>query len=90
MFEKEAEEYAHKSMAWCEDFDFTYKIAEEKIKQAYLAGAEPREKQIAELEAQIEKMKRCSICKYPSNLGYCKIRCNGGECNKMDKWELAD
>ena len=36
--EEKAEEYAHKSMAWCEDFDFTYKVAEEKIKQAYLAG----------------------------------------------------
>ena len=36
--EEKAKEYAHKSMAWCEDFDFTYKIAEEKIKQAYLAG----------------------------------------------------
>lgn len=45
---------------------------------------------VRELEQQIEKMKRCSICKYSSNLGYCKIRCNGGECNKMDKWELAN
>ena len=45
---------------------------------------------VRELEQQIEKMKRCSICKYSSDLGYCKIRCNGGECNKMDKWEIKE
>ena len=32
------------------------------VLQSYLASAEPREKRIAELEAQIEKMKRCEIC----------------------------
>ena len=37
--EEKAYEYAHESMAWCEDFDFTYEIAENKIKQAYIAGA---------------------------------------------------
>ena len=31
-------------------------------KQGYLAGAEPREKRIAELKAQIEKMKCCENC----------------------------
>ena len=41
-------------------------------------------------KAQIEKMKRCSTCKYSTDLGYCKIRCNGGECNKMDKWEMKE
>ena len=31
---------------------------------AYVKGAEPREKRIAELEAQIEKMKCCGNCKH--------------------------
>ena len=33
-----------------------------KAIQIYLAEAEPREKRIAELEAQIEKMKNCKNC----------------------------
>ena len=37
--EEKAYEYAHESMAWCEDYDFTYEIAEYKIEQAYIAGA---------------------------------------------------
>ena len=51
---------------------------------------EGRDLEIKELKAQIEKMKRCSTCKYSTDLGYCKIRCNGGECNKMDKWEIKE
>ena len=47
-------------------------------------------KRIAELEAQIEKMKRCAICKYSTDLGYCKIRCSGSECNNRDKWEIEE
>ena len=38
--------------------------------KGYLAGAEPREKRIEELEAQIEKMKccgNCIHCKYDEN-----------------------
>ena len=34
----------------------------ENVTDAYLASAEPREKRIAELEAQIEKMKCCENC----------------------------
>ena len=57
--ERGAEEYAeeHKEVDW-EGFDKN----KEELKQAYLAGAEPREKRIAELEAQIEKMKCCYNC----------------------------
>ena len=43
--------------------------------QAYLAGAEPRERQIAELEAQIEKMKCCYNCS----------KWNDGECEESPK-----
>ena len=42
----------------------------------YLDGAEPREKRIAELEAQIEKMKRCEICKHYQ----------GESCNYHSNW----
>ena len=67
----------------------------EDLKKAFEAGLHTdvhtdNSKVIAELKAQIEKMKRCSICKYSTDLGYCKIRCNGGECNKMDKWEIKE
>ncbi len=80
--EKEAEEYARENdICVCGDEYWSHN----DIKQAYLAGAEPREKQIQidaeqiialqkqngeltdkvkELEAQIEKMKLCQICKY--------------------------
>jgi len=33
-------------------------------KKGYLAGSEPREKRIAELEEQIDKMKCCGNCKH--------------------------
>ena len=45
---------------------------------------------IAELEAQIEKMKRCDMCKYSTRLGYCKIRQYGGVCENRDKWEIKE
>lgn len=51
--EKEAEVYSYKlyhSKAW--------NPGEDMLAKAYLAGAEPRERRIQELEAQIEKMKR--------------------------------
>lgn len=56
----------------------------------YLAGAEPREKRIEELQQQIEKMKRCNMCKYGTRLGYCKIRQNNGVCENYDKWEIKE
>ncbi len=45
----------------------------------YLAGAEPREKRIAELEAQIEKMKLCANCRH------CGV---SGWCNKLNRYLL--
>lgn len=59
---QEAEEY-FKSI--CGDYNEEYERTGKRhywvgydIKDAYLASAEPREKRIAELEAQIEKMKQ--------------------------------
>ncbi len=51
--EKEAEEFTDsKKSFWRQG-----RTCIDSVKQAYLTGAEPREKRIAELEAQIEKMK---------------------------------
>ena len=51
--EKEAEEFTDsKKSFWRQG-----RTCIDSVKQAYIAGAEPREKRIAELEAQIEKVK---------------------------------
>lgn len=50
----------------------------------YITGAEPREKRIAELEAQNEKLKCCSNCVYQ---GECDLS-GYEECKNFDKWEL--
>lgn len=61
--EKEAKEY------WWDDNNCSGASTTEKIYECgYLAGAEPREKRINELEALIEKMKCCGNCRF----GYCK------------------
>ncbi len=48
--EKEAEEYTNKLLEDWELYD------PEALQEAYIAAAKPREKRIAELEAQIEKL----------------------------------
>ena len=64
---QEAEEY-FKSI--CGDYNEEYERTGKRhywvgydIKNAYLASAESREKRIAELEQQIEIMKKCENCK---------------------------
>lgn len=55
------------------------------VREAYLAGAEPREKRITELEAQIEKMKCCQNCRKFNNLSYdctCAEVCNEWEIRR--------
>ena len=54
--------------------------------EAYLAGAEPREKRIAELEAQIEKTKRCEICEHSGT--YLPVCYSKEPCKNKDKFEL--
>jgi hypothetical protein len=57
---------------------------------AYLAGAEPREKRIAELEAQIEKMKCCENCQTVRDAeGNCYLL-KDGKCKNKDKWEIKE
>ena len=62
----------------------------------YIDGAEPREKRIAELEQQIEKMKNCKNCKKlkkeKDGLLFCTVgsfytNTFGKNC---DKWEIKE
>ena len=69
--EKEATEYAQKLGVK----DFIAKPKEIVAYFGYLAGAEPREKRIAELKAQIEKMKQ-------------ELDTAREEANRQEQWEL--
>ena len=88
--EKEAKEYA--DWFWGASPSMMKALAE-----SYIKGAEPREKQIAELEAQIEKMKLCQNCKYEPN-DYMEIPCRNcirclGDIKRKgdsDKWEIKE
>lgn len=92
---KEAGDYAEKhafrvpydgSNKFYDDVDF--KASEE----GYLAGAEPREKRIAELEAQIEKMRNFQNCDYQLHIIDCPIFKSGGHisCKKCPHWILQE
>ena len=75
---------------------------QDNCEKSYVMGAldfaEPREKRIAELEAQIEKMKCCEMCKHKNlNWGFspiCEARDNIKIENpltcKCDKWEIKE
>lgn len=56
------------------------------LTEAYLAGAEPRERLITELKAQIEKMKNCKNCANYMISGKCPCLFRTGWCKN---WELA-
>ena len=82
---QEAEVYSYKlyhSKAWNPDEDMLVK--------AYLAGAEPREKRIAELEAQIEKMKSDVMAnikwadEHKNNQMYFKLN------SMFNQWEIKE
>ena len=60
-------------------------FSESSMKQALINFAEPREKRIAELEAQIEKMKRCYNCDFMFSDGNCYY---DEECKNKDHWKL--
>ena len=83
--EKEATAYA---LEWGDKTDGTYACC----RDGYLAGAEPREKRIAELEAQIEKMKCCYNCA-KWNDGQCAdIPDSGYYCADFvcEDWEIKE
>lgn len=103
---KEAEVFAkYYESLFPNEFEIFYK--------AFLKVAEPREKQIAELEdklanadyqlegldvriaeleAQIEKMKKCNNCKHYHNETYdCREYCYFEDvCKKHEKWEMKE
>lgn len=57
----QAKDYAmSRKLNLSEPTDITHVIG--LLENAYIAGAEPREKRIAELEVQIEEMKCCGNC----------------------------
>lgn len=66
-------------------FNYEYEAEETYLRlytQGYLAGAEPREKRIADLEAQIEKMKCCFNC---SRFDTCSLH---RPCRNYNEWKL--
>ena len=71
--EKEAEE---NSFRYTLDKPWVCEVERKQImahfEKGYLAGAEPREKRIAELEAQIEKMK-CLLNEIYSEYGFSEL-----------------
>ena len=94
--EKEAKERAEKLEesqtlgVYDNDEDFEYDRGWNKgevagFEEGYLTGAEPREKQIAELQAQIEKMKCCSNCDYNFSDGNCYF---DKQCPNLIHWKL--
>lgn len=57
----------------------------DSVHKAYIFSAEPREKRITELEAQIEKMKCCGNCEHATHDSM-----NGTFCKYYSEWEHAD
>ena len=79
--EKEAEEWLCNNL---------HSASEEDFIKAMIDIAEPREKQIAELEAQIEKMKCCQNC---DNWNWKHSKCEKklkGDCFKHSKWVMRN
>ena len=89
--EQEAKEYLLKHTTYDETFDMNF--INVTTLQAYIAGAEPREKQIAKLEAQIEEMKCCENCRYRGQINNCTYeyysRC-AYECKDYSLWEFKE
>ena len=80
--EKEAREYLAEHSKYSEVFGEFF-VAVDTL-TAMLDFAEPREKRIAELEAQIEKMKCCFNCKHSrTEYEHCRT-------DKHEKWEIKE
>jgi len=86
--EKEAEEWIKDHSGLIGSYTFV-KYDYDSMQKSYLAGAEPREKRIAELEAQIEKMKCCHNCKNCAYAGF-EIICRTYDCINQSKWEIKE
>ena len=80
------EELKQEAREWSfrKKYAYGYAYTFEQVTNAYIEGAEPREKRIAELEAQIEKMKCCFNCKHSrTEYEHCKT-------DKHEKWEIKE
>ena len=100
--EKEANKYADENAT--PDLDYSFRVdIFEASKEGYLAGAEPREKRIAELEAQIEKMKCCGNCqklrgRFDSKTNINILYCSDPDMKQIEvgfqmcccKWEIKE
>ena len=80
---KEAEEYATKRASKL----YTRNMWD-RYYQTYIDSAEPREKRIAELEAQIEKMKNCFNCAKGDWNN--RVKCIKSGCVNKNKWEIKE
>ena len=79
LLEQEIEKYlSGQTLCNCDSVSYR------NIKNLILGFAEPREKRITELEAQIKKMKCCYNCKH-SRTDY--VHCI---TNKHEKWEIKE
>lgn len=84
--EKEATEYANENKEVYGSDEYADITDYNNIKEAYLAGAEPREKRIVELETQIEKMKCCGNCENEDDDSWHDSPCDG--CENYTHWKL--
>ena len=81
--EKEAVEYtdsAEEKKHWSDENDSNAVFTREEVEQAYLAGAEPREKRIADLERKLEQTEK-DLTDYQFN--YPKIKDLEKQIEKM-------
>ena len=85
--EKEAEEWVVDNTEIFDDEEFGLEYEEQpQAKEAYLAGAEPREKRIEELEQQIKEMK-CDVKQGQSYWNTCDMQYDLYQ-RLLDKWEI--
>jgi len=88
MLEQEIEKYlSGQTLCNCDSVSYR------NIKNLILGFAEPREKRIAELETQIEKMKCCGNCRWEYPCSFCDDckRLEGqifAETLTSDNWEM--
>lgn len=81
--EQTAEEYVD-NLDLVKERNPELKTNDDFIKQAYLDGAKSRDKEVAGLKEQIEKMKCCQNCKW-WNWSTCKHK--DGFCKGRSNWE---
>ena len=81
---KYADSIEYKIPKFSDENGYCWSQVELAYEKGALDFAEPREKRIAELEKQIEKMKSCRSCKHDRH-------CNHRVCDKsLPLWEFAE